>query len=203
VLKGKKIKVLTHLPRYIETATVPKLGEGTSSIAGPGQSAPAGQSAEESTEGSKVVATGSAEAPKHTSEAKGKAAKEPDREETAEPQKILSPAPEPELPKVAKTPAITPKRRSMASVLDAVMESTRAVTPTPVKKVVVATTACVEAEAGPSLPTEAKPIGTEQRTEQESSDVGLAPEKKEVTEKVKSPFPEASSEDLDFIIRHA
>jgi hypothetical protein len=31
VPKGKKIKVLTHRPRYIETATVSKLYEGTSS----------------------------------------------------------------------------------------------------------------------------------------------------------------------------
>jgi hypothetical protein len=31
VLKGKKIKVLTHRPRYIETAVVPEFGEGTSS----------------------------------------------------------------------------------------------------------------------------------------------------------------------------
>jgi hypothetical protein len=31
--KGKKIKVLTHQPRYIETAIVPKFGEGTSSTA--------------------------------------------------------------------------------------------------------------------------------------------------------------------------
>jgi hypothetical protein len=33
VLKGKKIKVLTHRPRYIETAIVSKLSEGTSSTA--------------------------------------------------------------------------------------------------------------------------------------------------------------------------
>jgi hypothetical protein len=33
VLKGKKIKVLTHRPRYIETATVPKFGEETISTA--------------------------------------------------------------------------------------------------------------------------------------------------------------------------
>jgi hypothetical protein len=32
-LKGKKIKVLTHRPRYIETARVSKLAEGTSSTA--------------------------------------------------------------------------------------------------------------------------------------------------------------------------
>jgi hypothetical protein len=78
VPKGKKIKVLTHRPRYIETATVSKLGEGTSSIAEPGQSAPANQSVEESVEVPKVPATGSAEAPKNTAEAKGKVVKEPD-----------------------------------------------------------------------------------------------------------------------------
>jgi hypothetical protein len=88
-----------------------------------------------------------AKAPKHTAEAKGKTAEESDREETAEPQKILSPPPEPELPKVAKTPAITPKRRRMASVMDAVMESTRVLTPAPVKKVAKATTARAKAES--------------------------------------------------------
>jgi hypothetical protein len=40
--KGKKIKVLTHRPRYIETAMVPKLVEGTPFTAKPGQRAPAG-----------------------------------------------------------------------------------------------------------------------------------------------------------------
>jgi hypothetical protein len=54
--------------------------------------------------------------PKHTAEAKGKAVEESDREETAGPPKILSPPLEPELPKVSKDPAITPKRRRMASV---------------------------------------------------------------------------------------
>jgi hypothetical protein len=34
--KDKKIKVLTHRPRYIETARVLKLGEGTSSTVEPG-----------------------------------------------------------------------------------------------------------------------------------------------------------------------
>jgi hypothetical protein len=63
--------------------------------------------------------------------------------------------------------------------------------------------ACVVAEAGPSVLTEAVPAGTEQRTEQESSDAGLALEKKDAPEKVKSSTPEARSEDLEFIIRHA
>ena len=54
---------------------------------------------------------------------------------------ILSPPAKVELPKVAKAPATTPKRRRMASVLDAVMETTRALTPTPVKKVAKTVTA--------------------------------------------------------------
>ena len=46
VPKGKKIKVLTHRPRYIETTTVPKFGEETSSAA---EAEPAAPAAEEST----------------------------------------------------------------------------------------------------------------------------------------------------------
>jgi hypothetical protein len=75
VPKGKKIKVLTHRPRYIETTTVPKLGEGTSSIVEPGQSAPVDRSAGESAEVPKVPPSGSVEAPKHTAEAKKRQAK--------------------------------------------------------------------------------------------------------------------------------
>jgi hypothetical protein len=47
VPKGKKMKVLTHRPRYIESAVVPKLGEETSSVAEAKQAAPIMQSAEE------------------------------------------------------------------------------------------------------------------------------------------------------------
>jgi hypothetical protein len=146
--KGKKIKVLTHRPRYIETAMVPKLGEGTASTAEPGRSAPAG-SKEELAESPKVPATESPEAPKHVAEAKGKAVDEPEREETTGLPKILSPPPEPELPKVSKAPAITPKRRRMASVLDVVMESTRASTPAPAKETVEATTLMLNPKLGP------------------------------------------------------
>jgi hypothetical protein len=49
VPKGKKIKVLTHRPRYIETTIVPKFGEDTSSAAEAEQAAPVARSAEEST----------------------------------------------------------------------------------------------------------------------------------------------------------
>jgi hypothetical protein len=63
-----------HRPRYIETAMVPKLAEGTSSTAEPGRPAPAG-SKEELAEVPKVPASESTEAPKHAAKAKGKAAK--------------------------------------------------------------------------------------------------------------------------------
>jgi hypothetical protein len=70
-LKGKKIKVLTHRPRYIETARVPKLVEGTPSTAELGQPTPAGfkeESAEvpEIIEQEKIESVG---APKHSTEA--------------------------------------------------------------------------------------------------------------------------------------
>jgi hypothetical protein len=90
----------------------------------------------------------------------------------------------------------------MASVLDAVMEMTRSLTPTPVEKAAKAVTACVETEAGPSAPAEVEPAATEQRAGEEFSDVSIALEKI-MAEKSKSPAPEAPSEDLDYIIRHA
>jgi hypothetical protein len=193
---------LTHRPRYIEIATVPKLAEGTSSTAEPGQSAPTG-SKEESAEVPKVPATGSAEAPKHAAEDKGKAAEEPELREMAGLPKILSPPSEPELPKVSKAPAITPKRRRMASVLDAVLESTRASTPAPAKETAEATTARAEPEAGPSVPIETEPAGTRRNVEQGPSRVGLVLEKEDMPKKIESPTPEAPSEELECIIRHA
>ena len=109
--KGKKIKVLTHRSRYIEMATVLKLGEGTSSIAEARQ----------------------IELPKvpiaEPAEAKEEAANKPELEKAIVLPEILSPQAEAKLPKVAKAPATTPKRRRMANILDVVMETTRALTP--------------------------------------------------------------------------
>jgi hypothetical protein len=131
-----------------------KLVERTSSTTEPGHPAPAG-SKRESAEMPKVSAIESAKAPRHAIEAKGKATEELEREETAGPPKILSPPSELELSKVSKTPAISPKRRRMASVLDAVMESTRASTPAPAKETAEAATVRAKPEAGPTVPTEA------------------------------------------------
>jgi hypothetical protein len=75
VPKGKKVKVLTHRQRYIETTIVPKLGEGTSSTAEVEQAAPAGRSVEESAAVPKVSATGSTKVPIQTAEVEGKMAR--------------------------------------------------------------------------------------------------------------------------------
>ena len=87
-------------------------------------------------------------------------------------------------------------------MLDAVMETTRALTPTPVKKVAETVTARAETEARPSVPAEAEPAATEQRAREEFPDASIALEKN-VAKKAKSPAPEAPSKDLDYIIRHA
>jgi hypothetical protein len=191
VPKGKKIKVLTHRPSYIETAIVPRLSEETSSTAEAKQ-----------TELPKVPAAGPVETPKHGAEAKEEATKEPELGKAIGLPKILSPPAEAELPKVAKAPTTTPKRRRMASVLDAIMETTRLLTPTPTKKVAEAAIVCTEPEAGPLVLAEAEPAATKQRAEKESLDAGIDLEK-DAPKKAKSPIPEALSEDLDFIIRHA
>jgi hypothetical protein len=72
VSKGKKIKVLTHRPRYIETATVLKFGEGTSSTVEAEQAAPAGWSTKELAAVPNVSATGSVEVLIQTAKAEGK-----------------------------------------------------------------------------------------------------------------------------------
>jgi hypothetical protein len=118
VPKGTKMKVLTHRPRYIETTVVPEFGEGTSSTAEAEQAASAARSAE----GSIVVPKVPIVKP---TEAKDDAAKEPKLEKTVIVPEILSPPADAKLSKVPKAPAATPKRR-MASVLDAVMETTKA-----------------------------------------------------------------------------
>jgi hypothetical protein len=132
--KAKKVKVLTHQPRHIETAKVPKLTEGPSSASGseyPVLAKAKGESAE--VPKSMIIAeqekTETVEVPKRPTEAKEKTAEKHELRKSTEQPKTLSPTQEPELPKVSKIPAITPKRRRMASVLDAIMESSKVQTP--------------------------------------------------------------------------
>jgi hypothetical protein len=189
------MKVLMHRPRYIETTVVPEFGEGTSSTAKAEQADPATRSAEGSTVVPKVPTVG-------PTEAKDDPAKEPKVEKTVKMLEILSPRAEAELPKVQKAPAATPKRRRMASVLDAVMETTKALSPAPTNKIAEAVKAQAEAEVGPSVPIKTKVVASEDKAEQQTSDTGMTVGQ-DMMEKAKSHTPEAPTEDVDYIIRHA
>jgi hypothetical protein len=127
VPNDKKMKVLTHRPWYIESIVVLEFGEGTSSTAEVKQAAPIVHSAEELIVLPKVPIVGPAEA-------KDDKAEEPQVEKAVKVPEILSSPAEAKLPKVQKAPAATPKRR-MASVLDVVLETTKALSPGPTKKI--------------------------------------------------------------------
>jgi hypothetical protein len=196
---------LTHRPRYIETAKVPKLAEGPSSVVEPEYPALAeakGESAEVPkpimiAEQEKLETT---EVPKQPAETKEKTAEKLEPRRLAEQPKTLSPPQEPGLPKVSKIPTITPKRR-MASVLDAVMDSSKIQTPASVhdrkgeipKKSSEAGLPLDTTEAAPSAPIEAYGL--------EATPLTL--EGENAPKKAKSPAPEMLAEELDFIIRHA
>jgi hypothetical protein len=85
-------------------------------------------------------------------------------------------------------------------VLDAVMETTKALSPAPSKKVAEAIK--VQAEAGPLVPIETKAAASEDKAEQQTPDTGMVAGQGMI-EKAKSPAPEAPAEDVDYIIRHA
>jgi hypothetical protein len=146
---------------------VPKLGEGTSSTIEAEQATLAARSAEGSTVVPKVPTVG-------PTEIKGDSAEEPKVEKTVKMPEILSPPAEAELSKVQKAPAATPKRRRMASVLDAAMETTKALSPAPTKKAAKAVKDQAGAEAGPLVPIEMKAAAPEDKAEQQTSDSGMA-----------------------------
>jgi hypothetical protein len=189
--KGKKDKVLTHRPRHIETAEVSKLVEGPSSAA----------------ESSHPAAA----------EAKVESIEELIPKVAPEQSRTLSLLQEVELSKVQKVASITLKRRKMTSVLDAVMESSKALTPASAnapcvedkdtKKSAEAAVTRVKTEAGPSAPAEAGPTEiVEKNTEPRHSDAAKVPlslEEERATEGSKFPTPDAPSEELEFMVRHA
>jgi hypothetical protein len=191
--KSKKVKVLTHRPRFIEPAVVPEFGVGSSSAAEARRTALIVQSAEEPTVVPKVPIVGLAEA-------KDDKAEEPSVEKVIKMPEILSPPAAADLPKIHKTPYATPKRR-MASVLDAVIETMRTLSPAP-KKIAEATKVQDVAEAGPSAPIESKTTAPEDKADPQASDVVMAGGPN-AGEKAKSPAPKAAVEDANYIYRHA
>ena len=166
------MKVLTHRPRYIEPAVVPEFGAGSSSATEATETTPIAQSIEEATIMPKVPIA-------EPVEAKVDKAEKSKIEEKIKMPKIMSPPTETKLSKVQKASAATPKRRRMANVLDAVLETTKALSPAPTKKIAEAdkaqaeaetgqaeaeaTKTKAEAEGGPSAPVATKPVAPEEK----------------------------------------
>jgi hypothetical protein len=214
------VKVLTHRSRYIEPVVVPEFGVGSSSAAEAKQTVPIMQSTEEPTVVSKVPTV-------EPTLSKDDKAEEPQSEETMKMPEILSSSTEAKLSKAQKASTATPKRRGMANVLDAVLETTKALSPAPSKKIAKAQTEAVtrqaevetgqaeaitgqakaktgqaEAKTGPLMPSETKVVTSEVQDDQQTSDTILT-SGQDMAERAKSPASEAQAEAADYIYRHA
>jgi hypothetical protein len=193
------VKVLTHRPRFIEPAIVPEFGGETSSAA----------------EAKEPAATQKAEDPVAMPKASPAKSGEPEAiniEAEVERTKILeviSPSAEVTVPKAQKDLTTTPKRKRMANVLD-VLETIKTSSSTPKKTAKASKTQIEaklsEAEAAKSqAETEARPS---EPAKEKSLEIGEEETGKEAAEQILSekttiPIPEASSEALDYIVRHA
>jgi hypothetical protein len=201
VSKGKKVKVLTHRPRYIEPDVVPEFGTGTSSATETKEIVPTMQSTKEPTVMPKVPTV-------ELVETKVDKVEEPKIEKIMKMPEILSPSTEATVLKVHMGSIVTPKRRRMENVLDVVLETTKTLSPAPTRKVaeaskaqpeadskqveIEAATIQAETEAGPSVPTEMVRADPKEKST-----------KRIATEKIEAPGPEASNKSIDYIIRHA
>jgi hypothetical protein len=204
--KGTKMKVLTHWPRYIEPAVIPEFGKGTCSDAEAKETILTAQNTKEPTIVPKIL----------TVEPIERKIEEPKIEELMKMPEILNPSTEIKLSKVQKASAATPKRRRMANVLDVVLETTKALSPAPAKKIAQAETkqqaeaktgqtgaeatqvqaevevTQAQAEVGPSVPTEMEPADPKEKTTKQIA-----------SEKIEAPALETSNKNIDYIIRHA
>jgi hypothetical protein len=203
--KGKKLKVLTHRPRYIEPAAIPEFGEGTSLASKTKETIPPVQRTEEPDIMPKVPTV-------KVVETKVDKAEKPETEEITKIPEVLSPPAKAIEPKVQMGSVVTPKRRRMVNVLD-VLETTETLNPASTGKVAEASkaqtevdTKQIEAEAavieagtdaGPSEPAEKKPAKIEEKATEEKATEQIS------AEKVATPAPEALKESIDYIIRHA
>jgi hypothetical protein len=201
VPKGKKLKVLTHRPRYIKPVAIPEFGEGASSAAKTKETIPPMQRTEEPAIMPKVPSVELVETKTNKDKAEGSKI-----EEITKMPEILSPSTEATAPKTQKSSATTPKRKRMSNVLDVVLETTNTVSSTPSRKIVEASKAQPEAEikqaeveaatiqaeteAGPSESTETEPVVVEEKAvEQMASEEAFA--------------TEVSKENTNYITRHA
>jgi hypothetical protein len=205
---GKKMKVLTHRPRYIEPAVVPEFGGEASSAAEIRETIPPVQRTEEPAIMPKAPSVELVEMKVD----KDKAKKSKTEEVTKMPV-ILSPSTEATMPKTQKSSATTPKRRKMANVLDVVLETAKTLNPAPSRKIAEASKAQLEAEtkqaeveatiieteteAGPSEPAEIEAAEIKEKATEEKATEQIS------SEKVATPAAEALKESIDYIIRHA
>jgi hypothetical protein len=199
--EGKKLKVLTHRPRYIEPAMIPEFCEEASSAAKTKETVLPAQDTGEPAVMPKLLSVKLVEA------TADKAEGSKIREITKMPE-ILSPSTEATVPRTQKSSVTTPKRRRMTNVLDVVLETTKTLSSTPSRKIAEASKAQPEAEtkqaeveaatiqaetkAGPSEPTETEPTVVEEKAAEQIA-----------SEKVEAAATEASKESTDYIIRHA
>jgi hypothetical protein len=197
--KRKKVKVLTHRPCYIEPAIVPEFGGETSSATEAKEPALT-QRIEVSAAKPKVSSVKLAE-PKADNI-------EEIMVEGTKTLEIISPSAELTVPKAQKGLTATPKRKRMVNVLDVLETINTSSTPKKIAEApkmqsetrlteAEAAKSQVETEAGPSEPTKEKSLEIrEKETEKEAIEQILP-------EKAATPTPEASSEVLDYIVRHA
>jgi hypothetical protein len=208
------MKVLTHRPRYIEPATIPEFGEGTSSAVKTKGTAPTTRSTVESTAQPKVPSAKVVETKvPPTKEIETKVVKS-DELEIAETVKVPDIASAPTgaiAPKIQISSVVTPRRKRMVNVLD-ILETSDS-SPVPTEKIVEASKAQPEAEtkqteneviristeteAGPSELAEMKPAEIEEKTSEKEATERIS------AEKIATPAPEALKESIDYIIHHA
>jgi hypothetical protein len=188
--KRKKVKVLTHRPRFIEPATVLEFGGETSSA----------------TEAKGPALTQKNEEPTMMPKADNIEEIEVEKTKILE---VISPSAGMTVPKAQKDLTATPKRKRMVNVLD-VLETIKTSSTTPRKTAKAskmqietkpfeaeAAKSQTEAEAGPSEPAKEKSLETgEEETKKEAT-------KQILPEKTVSSTPEASSGVPDYIVRHA
>jgi hypothetical protein len=180
----KRVKVLTHRPRYIEPAIVPEFAGETSSA----------------TEAKEPTPLPNIE---RLAEVLAMEKIEKLRAEETKTSEVLSPSAKIEAAKSQKGPAVTLKRKRMVNVLD-VLETIKSSSTTP-KKIVESSEVHIKAfdaetskhqsetEAGPSEPTKVKSLEVEEiETAEQIS-----------AEETGTAAPEASSKAFDYILRHA
>jgi hypothetical protein len=194
--KRKKVKVLTHRPRYIEPAVVPEFGGETSSATKAKEPAPA-QKIEEPASMPKTSSAKLAEPKADNIGVEGTKISE-----------ITSPSAEVTVPKAQKGLTATPKRKRMINVLDALETIKTSSTPSKTAEApkTLSESRVTEAEAARSqIETETRPS---EPAKEQSLEIGEKESEKEareqiLREKTATPTPEASSEVLDYFVRHA